>query len=784
MFDDVNAGAPGAVPGTPVGRRVVRRSMSVLLAACLSGAGLTMLTATPAAAAAPVPGSAPLFIADTRNSRVVEVPAGGGAQSTVPATGLISPYGVAVDAAGDVFIADNSNNRVVEVPAGGGAQTTVPATGLSGPGGVAVDAAGDVFITDAGNNRVVKVTPGGTQTTVGTGLSSPEGVAVDAAGDVYIADFGHNRVVEVPAGGGAQTTVPATGLSGPQEVAVDAAGDVFIADAGNNRVVKVPAGGGAQTTVPATGLNLPFGVAVDAAGDVFIAENGNDRVVEVTPGGAQTTVPATGLNSPAGVAMPPAPAAPSGVHASAAGAGQATVSFTPNGAADHVTGYTVTATDTTNPANGSQSAQGAGSPLTVTGLTPGDTYTFTVTATNAAGATSLASSPVTFALLNVPWAASLPSATVASAYSAPTTTAAPSGGTGPYTFTATGLPTGVTIDPTTGVLSGTPTNAGTPTTTVTVTDSANPAQTASHQFTLAVNLQTTTTALASAPDPSSSGQNVVFTATVAGPSGSTVVPTGQVTFKDGTTTLGTATLNGSGQATFSTAALAVANHQITAVYGGDANSAASTSTALTQTVTQQTTMTALASVPDPSSSGQNVTFTATVAGPSGSSIVPSGTVTFMDGSTTLGTATLNGSGQATFSTSALAVGSHSITAIYGGDTNSAASTSSVLTQTVTTQTTTTVASSSPDPSSFGQQVTFTATVAPTSDGTPTGQVTFKDGTTTLGTATLNGSGQATFATSALAVGSHSITAIYGGDTNSAASTSTPLTQTVNTQGTG
>ena len=104
---------------------------------------------------------------------MVEIPAGGGAQTTV-GSGLNFPDGVAVDGAGDVFIADTDNSRVVEVPAGGGAQITV-ASGLNDPSGVAVDGAGDVFIADTGNNRVVEVPAGGgAQTTVVSGLSYPD----------------------------------------------------------------------------------------------------------------------------------------------------------------------------------------------------------------------------------------------------------------------------------------------------------------------------------------------------------------------------------------------------------------------------------------------------------------------------------------------------------------------------------------------------------------------------------------------------------------------------------
>jgi sugar lactone lactonase YvrE len=256
-----------------------------------------------------VDGAGDVFIVDAGNNRVVEVPVGGGPQTTVPASGLNQPFGVAVDGAGDVFIADEGNNRVVEVPAGGGPQTTVPASGLNGPYGVAVDGVGNVFIADYYNNRVVEVPAGGgAQTTVGSGLSQPFGVAVDGAGDVFIADTNYPpRVLKVPAGGGAQTTV-GSGLGSPYGVAVDGAGDVFIADAGNNQVVEVPAGGGAQITV-ASGLGSPYGVAVDGAGDGFILYPYNDRVVELhraqppTLSFAPTAVGSTSSDSPQSVTI-------------------------------------------------------------------------------------------------------------------------------------------------------------------------------------------------------------------------------------------------------------------------------------------------------------------------------------------------------------------------------------------------------------------------------------------------------------------------------------------------
>src|SRR5208282_2269847 len=131
----------------------------------------------------------------------------------------------------------------------------------------------------------------------------------------------------------------------------------------------------------------------------------------------------------------------------------------------------------------------------------------------------------------------------------------------------------------------------------------------------------------------------------------------------------------------------------------------------------------------------------------------------------------------TFSASSLSVGTHTITAIYSGDTNFAGATSAALLETVTQAATITTQASSTATSVFGTSVTFTATVV--SAGTlATGPVYFLDGSVYLGQASLSNSGVATFSTTTLPAGGNTIVAIYGGDTNFSLSAANRLTQTV------
>jgi Phosphoesterase family/Bacterial Ig-like domain (group 3) len=304
---------------------------------------------------------------------------------------------------------------------------------------------------------------------------------------------------------------------------------------------------------------------------------------------------------------------------------------------------------------------------------------------------------------------------------------------------------------------------------------ANSIPSTSSALSQVVTKAASTTMLASSLNPSGLGQSVTFTATVSSLAGT---PAGDVSFEKGSTVLATVSLS-NGVATYTTTKLPLGSNSITAVYAGDGHSTGSTSAPVTQIVLTATTTT-LTSSPNPSTYGQAVGLTATVTS-SGGAPPNSETVTFKQGTTVLGTGYLTG-GKATFTTSTLAAGTKSVTAVYVGDSNFATSTSKAVSQVIAKASSTTALTSSQNPSSYGQSVTFTATVAPQFSGTPTGTVTFKNGSATLGSATLS-NGVAKYATTKLAVGTAVVTAAYNGSNSFLTSTSTALNQVVNQAGT-
>jgi hypothetical protein len=185
----------------------------------------------------------------------------------------------------------------------------------------------------------------------------------------------------------------------------------------------------------------------------------------------------------------------------------------------------------------------------------------------------------------------------------------------------------------------------------------------------------------------------------------------------------------------------------------------------------------LTSSANPSYVGQTVTFTATLNISSAKSPV-TGTIIFRDGAGVLGTVNVSTAGVAALSTNTLAVGSHSIYAVYSGDTDLPPGITNAINQVVSTYPTTTTLSASQTAIVYGQSVTFTADVrSPASSVPVTGGVAFFDGTNVLGVANVNG-GAASFTTTSLAAGTDSITAEFVQNQTYSTSTSNAVTVTV------
>lgn len=342
--------------------------------------------------------------------------------------------------------------------------------------------------------------------------------------------------------------------------------------------------------------------------------------------------------------------------------------------------------------------------------------------------------------------------------------------TGTVTFTADGTNVlgMITLSSGQAVVSTSALTAGTHSIVVSYGGDSNYQPSTSAPLIQTVQMAGSTLSIASNIEPSVYGQAVTFTIYVSPQFGGKA--TGGVTFYNSTSMIGTAGVSGN-KATLTYSALAVGTADIQGTYSGDSNVASSTSPVLFQVVNKASTTTAVTSSLNPALVGQTITFTARVSSQYQGMV--SGTVDFKSGSLSLGSATLV-NGQASIVASFSTSGSHSITAKYLGDVNNTASTSPVLKQVVNKNPSSTTLASSPNPSMVGQTVTFTATVTTGATGT----VTFKSGTTVLGKVSLTGN-TASLSTSALAKGTHSIKAVYSGDTTFKGSTSPVLKQVVN-----
>lgn len=832
-----------AAPGLRVGAVVLVGTVSgqttVLGTAYLSGTGVGGMGVLVTGNVLPVAGQLGLFTA---------------VEDSQPATQaeLDLPGGAVVDGEGNLYIADAGHNRIRMVcgpaatptifgtscSAGAGVIETIAGDGnpaytgdggpassatVSSPGYVTLDGAGNLYIADSGNNviRMINAATGvittvagnsggavcGTKSdSVGDGcpakqatLNLPEGVTLDGSGNLYIADTNNHRIREVSAASGTISTIAGSGftnsngtggyngdnitaitaeLNFPYAVAFDAAGNMYIPDSANHRIREVLAVSGAITasstitTFAGTGLPgatactatpvaatqavvwSPSGVAVDAAGNVYIAETQNAAIRKVSAGtGLISTLIQNDCGSYYfdGAFVPQALYGPTGLYLD--GSGDLYIADTLDMVVREVQGNFV-ALDFPTPIRQGETSSPQSQTVENDGNASLDLTTIAA-ATNAevdSALTNSCSNGETLAVNAdcVVGAVFAPAASPALTVNTPETPSILVGEDAQTGITATNAPLNIELIAT-----------------------AEP-------------VTSTTTTVTSSPNPSGFGQSVTFTVTVVTGPGTGAL-TGTVSISDtfGTTTTTLASglaLNSSGVATFSNSTLAVGQHSITATYNNANDPAHSSSTstpALIQTVIEGTAV-SLTSSANPSTVGQSVTFTATVSSPGGG-VNPTGTVTFFDGSTPLGTQSLNGSGVATYITSTLANGVHQVTAVYNGNSGSQVqgSTSNTVSQDV--QATSTIAVvSSLNPSTYGVSVTFTATVTSAATLPATGTVNFLDNGVPIGTGTLGGNpGKATFTTSTLVVGTHPITVTYAGDSyNTGSSSAAPLNQVV------
>jgi parallel beta-helix repeat protein/putative cofactor-binding repeat protein len=268
------------------------------------------------------------------------------------------------------------------------------------------------------------------------------------------------------------------------------------------------------------------------------------------------------------------------------------------------------------------------------------------------------------------------------------------------------------------------------------------------------------TVVTSSNNPSVGGTSVTFTAQVPG---NCNIPTGTVTFMDGANALGTVALSAGASATLTTSSLTVGTHIITVTYPGDFNFDASTSAPLTQVVTGYPTSTTLTVTPDPADAFAPIQLSSTVSSQFGK---PTGSVVFTAGATTLATAPLNGSGNASVTIATLGAGTYNIVATYSADTNFAASSSPIVIEKVIGADSAVTLTASPNPTTYGQTVTFKAQARPAQgNSVPTGSMVFSDGATALGSVSLDSTGAASLNIATLGVGVHTITASYSGSGN-------------------
>ncbi|MGW6379439.1 Ig-like domain repeat protein [Rhodococcus sp. NPDC055112] len=316
----------------------------------------------------------------------------------------------------------------------------------------------------------------------------------------------------------------------------------------------------------------------------------------------------------------------------------------------------------------------------------------------------------------------------------------------------------------TGTYQWTPTTAGQHTLTAKfpTTNTANASQSTPQTTTVTpadVASTTTLTPVTGAKE----GTATTLTATV-----NPAAAGGTIEFKDGNDVLGTAQVGANGEATHQWTPTAAGNRTITATFSGHDNILGSTTTAqVAVAVADVASTTTLAPVTG-AKEGTATTLTATV-NPAGAG----GTIEFKDGTDVLGTAQVGANGEATHQWTPTAAGNRTITATFSGHDNILGSTTTQQVSVTAANSNSTVTLNPVTGAKVGTAITLTATVNPAAAG---GTITFKDGTTVLGTGQVGNDGKATYQWTPTAAGQRTITADFSGHgTTNASTTHTTVT---------
>jgi streptogramin lyase len=692
-----------------------------------------------------------------------------------------APEGITTGPDGNLWFTEYSGNRIGRItPKGDVTEFTSGITANSSPYRITGGPDGNLWFTQ-GLDQIGRITPQGFVTEFSTGISpggEPFGITTGPDGNLWFTEIAGNRIGRITPQG--TVTEFSAGIT-PQEITAGPDGNLWFTE-GVGRIGRITSTG--SVTEFSAGIfasSNPEAITTGPDGDLWFTELNGNVIGRLTPSGSVVGLKAG--NGPQGIT-----AGPDGnlwfteLNGNAIGRLQIPAGRIPTGTVSFFDGGTLLGTDplsggvtalTTNTlAQGSHTITAVYNPTSNFNCSASATLdqqvnltsTCTVLTSNSSGPTVFGQAVTLTALVTDQNGLAAPG-TVSFFDGNTLLDTVPLAPTGAAAFTTSTL--SVATHAVVAYYNPTPTFA--PSKSSPLDQQVAPAS-------------TSTTLVSSSPTNSTVfGQAVTFTATVKPVNPSTTTPTGAVSFMDGNTLLATVVLTASGSAAFTTSDLSATTHAVAAVYNATPEFNASNSGVVNQQVNPAPTGIILASSGSPSLLGDTVTFTATVTTLNPSTATPTGAVSFMDGSTPLGVVSLSG-GTASFSTTTLALGDHpEVIATYvpNPGTSFLGSSAGPLDQQVNSMRTAIALSSSGSPAVFGQAVTFTATVSATNAPvTPTGTVSFFDGTMLLGTAMLSG-GMATYSTAALNAGDHpNVTATYNPTANFTASTTAPLDQKV------